>query len=275
MTSRLRARTSVRSQKDAFTLIELLVVIAIIAILAAMLLPALSRAKSRAYSIKCLNNLKQLQLGWLLYTDDNDSKFPQNISSDSGHNAGTPTQADAQPGMQWASWVLGDANTTDNLFLMNGLLYKFVNNVAVYKCPQDLKADRNRSYSMNCWMNGITARNANCITYKKISQFDFNFPTTQAFVFIDETLRISDGFFVEDPTKANLWIDGPAHYHNQGGDLSFVDGHAEAKKWSDSKILGDDPGLGTAGGTAADPGSQDLLWLQQRCTVLTTTVTGR
>ena len=254
-------------------MIELLVVIAIIAILAAMLLPTLSRSKSTANGIKCLSNLRQLQYAWLMYSQDNQERIPQNIANNVVQFTGNPLDPNAQPGQANASWVLGDVSGppgwTNDLLLTHGLIYPYVNNLGVYKCPQDKTRERNRSYSMNCWMNGIAAWPAPCIDYIKTSQFGAEFPSVMAFVFIDENPgSINDGYWVQNPALPTTWVDSPAHYHNNGGNLSFVDGHAELKKWRDGYILTDK--FNGKDGFAADPSSSDLAWMQARCTVLTT-----
>jgi prepilin-type N-terminal cleavage/methylation domain-containing protein/prepilin-type processing-associated H-X9-DG protein len=259
-----------RTGAMGFTLIELLVVIAIIAILAAMLLPALAGAKRRAQSIECLNNLKQLQLGWIMYAEDNNSETPQNIASNSGLLTENPLLATAQPGQPDASWVLGQADGppqwTNNLLITHGLIYPYINNFAVYKCPAD-QTDRNRNYSMNCWMNGIKPWPSQCVDFLKVTQFVTKMDTTSAFVFIEENpATINDGYFVEDPTQPTQWIDAPAHFHNNGGDLSYVDGHSEYRKYTDGNVLSGDHGGAT--GFPADKSSPDLAWLQMRATVL-------
>ena len=230
-----------RVRRTAFTLIELLVVIAIIAILAALLLPALSKSKAKAQGIMCLSNLKQMQVGWIMYTDDNNGKIAQNIASDSGRLTPNALEADAQPGEPNASWVLGDVSIspswTNDLLITHGLIYPYLNSVNVYKCPTATTPGaptviRNRSYSMNGWMNGIQAWNTLCIDFLKVSQVTL--PPTMAMVFIEENPKsINDGYWIQNPasTTSPEWIDSPAHYHNNCGSMSFMDGHAEPRKW--------------------------------------------
>ncbi len=131
-----------RPCRTGFTLIELLVVIAIIAILASLLLPALSKAKQRGQSIACLARLKQLQMGWIMYCDDNNGRMPQCFSISSGKmGSGSPTQSpDYLPGGLYAAWVLGQAATgttdeTNNLNITQGTLWPYLNPLDVYKCP--------------------------------------------------------------------------------------------------------------------------------------------
>jgi prepilin-type N-terminal cleavage/methylation domain-containing protein/prepilin-type processing-associated H-X9-DG protein len=264
-----------RSVSSGFTLIELLVVIAIIAILAAMLLPVLSKAKSKAQGIGCINNLKQLQLGWVMYSGDNDDKLVRN--AESADVVTSPNDPAGQPGGSKSAWVLGTMASvpasTNHVLIQLGLLYPYVNNIGVYRCPADkstpvnIPAPRVRSMSMNCWM--APTRDWNSIknymgpqalrVFRKQTQIR---SPAHTWVLIDENpYAINDAYFVCDPNDLTLWPDVPATYHNKAGGLSFADGHAEIKKWRDRNVLS-----ATDNDIARDTGSDDLPWLQERST---------
>jgi len=261
---------------QGFTLIELLVVIAIIAILAAMLLPALSKAKVKAQGISCINNLKQLQLGWLMYSGDNSDKVCQNANNSAGNIAPTPYALGFQVGQPNASWVLGDVSSglpsTNVDWIKNGLLWSYVNGLGVYKCPADHKLavpkgpPTIRSMSMNSWLGPLPNQYQDNLYRQFKKQGDIVKPT-DIWVFIDENpASINDGFFLEDPLSYKTeWVDIPATYHNKAGGMSFADGHAIIRKWTDPKILANPPN--PANFNPMTPGNGDLPWLLSVSTV--------
>ena len=241
-------RFQARLGKTGFTLIELLVVIAIIAILAAMLLPALSRAKDKAYTVGCLNNLKQLEVCWHSYAVDNDDRLPPNNSVMSTLN--TVISKD----ISWCpDHARTDTNTDD---IVSGMLFRYNTSVGIYHCPADrstvIDANgqptaqlRNRSYNMSQSVNGYNDflvlswpppfdQDPHLPAYQKFSTIANPTPAG-LFVFLDEhpdtMLDSQFGNPVQLPFYSQIWWDKPADRHNLGCNFSFADGHAERWKW--------------------------------------------
>jgi prepilin-type N-terminal cleavage/methylation domain-containing protein/prepilin-type processing-associated H-X9-DG protein len=263
-----------------FTLIELLVVIAIIAILAAMLLPALSKAKESGRAAICLNNQKQLHLAWHLYGDDN-NKFPSNWDYGGSLAPGTPNWENAEMSYEIQAQFppLSEATNTANLRDPKlTLLASYLNTHEVFKCPSDksyairpitggVKYPRARSYSMNSYVGESTRQvQANLATFDKWDDFKGKGPSG-IFVFIDEHEdSINDGFFfvVNTFSLSFGWNDVPASRHTQGTHLTFGDGHAERHRWLDKRTIQPITRIRLYG--LAQPNNKDVAWLFDHAT---------
>ena len=232
----------------AFTLIELLVVIALIALLAAMLLPAISKAKVRTQGMACLNNNRQLAAAWLLYADDQNDRLPYNLGGPNRESVAQRTN------LNWVNNILNwelDPDNTNTATLTEASLGPYASRVVgIYRCPSDSVlssiqrqagwSGRVRSYSMNMMVGdagelsqqGFNLNNPDYVQFFKLSSIP---RPANIFVFLDEHPdSINDGYFL-NKAYYHEWLDLPASYHNGAATFSFADGHSLLRRWEHAR----------------------------------------
>ena len=262
-----------KSNKNGFTLIELLVVIAIIAILAALLLPALAKSKELATGAACLNNNKQIMLSWRLFSEDFDDRLPYASAWRS-----EPTWRNT-----WAVGSLGPVVDNKQTFITQSVLVPYMGgSTASFKCPADKEIIkdtrgrdiyRDRSYSMNIFVGGWSgwcfSEDTNWNTYRKMSDIKY---TSKRWVLLDmrgESInagnyRVDMAGFRENSNKYQFRQDWPGVYHNNATMFSYADGHADKQRWYDPRTLNPpDPIPYTA---VTSRGNKDIAWMQERTT---------
>jgi prepilin-type N-terminal cleavage/methylation domain-containing protein len=284
-----------RQSDRAFTLIELLVVIAIIAILAAMLMPALSKAKTQSQGITCINGSKQLMVAWHMYSDDNRDVllFAYGSQSDDEAYVWSGPSGDNGPGGGDLDESSTDLTQEGNWDYVNTIekspLWTYCGkSTGVWHCPADpsyginpqgQRVTRPRSYSMSNWVggNGDDPGNgyrggwgldANYQVFRKFADMAQPGPST-TFVLLDERQdSINDGYFVVEmdgwtgsPNSSEEIVDFPASYHVNACGFAFADGHSEIHQWKDSKII-NPPAIDIT----PDPNSLDVFWMQYHST---------
>jgi prepilin-type N-terminal cleavage/methylation domain-containing protein/prepilin-type processing-associated H-X9-DG protein len=299
----MRVKGQTKHQKadscdGGFTLIEMLVVIAIIAILAALLLPALARAKQKAYGIQCMNDTRQMVLATGMYVDDNQDLLPPN-------DFPWKTQ-EARTGVE-RNWVFGSMLVPLDMISTAVLvdprlssLAQYNSQFSIYKCPADITMVQNkiraRSVSMNCavgtrwysaglgspagpktgrlgdpvgggWLSGYYADpDPNYRTYGKVSQIIRPSPSDLWVIMDENPDTINDPLMAVNMVPGGNLVDFPAKYHAGAAGIAFADGHSEVHKWMDDFAQTLPPGTITGQGTTIPPVApyHDSAWLQAR-----------
>lgn len=268
-------------RNQGFTLVELLVVIAIIALLAALLLPAIFSAKARSQGMASLNNTRQLAFAWLLYSDDHNGRLAYNLGGMGRAPATLRTNANWVNNVM--SWEL-DEDNTNNAALVDASIGTYVSrNAAVYRCPADRTlssiqrqagwSHRNRSYSMNAMIGdagdlSYSGRNVNNPSYIQFFKITSIPQPSEIFVFVEEHPdSINDGYFINRAYYSE-WLDLPASHHNDAAPFAFADGHAAMRRWKErSTVRASNPDSVELPLALADHEREDFDWVVKHMSI--------
>ena len=238
-----------RRSPRGFTLIELLVVIAIIALLMAILIPALHRAKEQGQRATCLSNVKQLTLAWLLYAYENDDKIV---------NASTFFPRPGEPAWIGALWQVEGTVEELREHLKDGILYEYCNDVDIFKCPTGIRGEV-LTYAIVDAMNGATSiPGTKDLMIKRLGQIR---RPGERFVFIDEGRISPDSWTVFYDQES--WWDRPTVRHGDGTNFSFADGHSDYWKWKDPRTVKLAEATESQSIESVQPGNPDLHAVQK------------
>lgn len=220
-------------RNHAFTLIELLVVIAIIAVLMAVLMPTLSRAREQGKRAVCFAHIKQMGLSWILYADDNDDRIVNGntVANTEGHDSTEPCWLFFQPNANYDTME----ERLDGI--RRGAMWSFVEQLKIYKCPTGIRGEAN-TYGIVDAMNGAIT---SLVSQSGVPRSIFIKTRTQIkrpgerIVFVDEGKTSPQSYTVHYNKPS--WWDGVPLRHGEGTNLSFADGHAEYWKWADNRTI--------------------------------------
>jgi prepilin-type N-terminal cleavage/methylation domain-containing protein len=278
----LQAGSESKDHRSGFTLIELLAVVTVIAILVSLLLPAMGKAKAKAEGIYCMNNNKQLLIAWSQYTDENDGTLL--FASADGDNPRTLA----------ATWVNGymdndpsnRSNYDINVDIKKSPLWRYAPAASIWKCPADRSKvrvngrlhPRVRSMAMSIWVGGFGGKVPALLTdrfrvYLKMSDAIEPGPS-QTWLLLDQredSVNWGNYFtamhgWPDDPASYRFITDVPASYHHRAGGISFMDGHAEVRRWRDQRTMFPVQGRIPVNHVLKSPDNQDIAWLQERAT---------
>jgi prepilin-type N-terminal cleavage/methylation domain-containing protein/prepilin-type processing-associated H-X9-DG protein len=254
------------NKRKGFTLIELLVVIAIIAVLMAILMPALNRVREQGKRAVCLSNVKQLGLSWILYADDNDNKI---VNGCTGKGGESPIPVNEDGWVHWAGYTDQTTEADQLTAVKEGALFPYVNSERIYKCPTGLRGEM-RTYAIVDSMNGWPSSGPNVK-----NRMDIKRPGERV-VFVDEGWVTFASWSVPYDTEAwwgstvtqpgilaagNRNYDPPPIRHGNGTNFSYADGHSEYWKWKDPRTIS--YGMLEVGSGPNQTGNPDLHRVQK------------